>query len=556
MHRPATILALVTVGLLLDPAPADEVKVSHCFQGDSTAAINDRVEPQSPVDRPRHSFWPHKGTEEWVEYRFDQPRRVSATEVYWLDDTPGGGCPLPESWRLFYRDADRWTPVSSAGPFGVEKGVFNRVTFDPVLTDGLRIEVRSRPGWSCGIIEWDVRDDPQLVEARQMKRRLATLGQFKFEPPRAGLLALLDRTGGLSPQAEAYFSELAGFKQQCDEFKGQLAGGQIPNQREIEAHLEQARQFLRGQVRRLGPIAFFTRHPLARPNAANCYIWQSVPERWGCSIRVYDPSSPEASPKVIFEDPDGSIFDMDLSYDAATVFFSYRKRDEPCWRIWEIGVDGRGLKKISRPSQFHEVGAAELADGDLVFVSTRRGGYTLCQPGMFWQARPVPGRGNLVVATFAPHHGWPHGAIGLVQNYLGLEAPRDSGFAWITQEFPQIGDHSFRWSYRDPLPVNEYQFLAAYGGGESGAGRFGLYLLDLCDNRVPVWSDAEMGCYGPLLVRPRGAPPLVAPLDVPSRSADDSVAWGSVLLADVYKGLAGIQRGRVKYIQTFDTSPL
>ncbi len=179
-------------------------------------------------------------------------------------------------------------------------------------------------------------------------------------------------------------------------------------------------------------------------------------------------------------------------------------------------------------------------------------GNTVREVGTFWQARPVPGHHNLVVATFAPHHGWPHGAIGLIQNRLGLEAPRDHGYTWITQEFPEIGDRSFRWSYRDPFPVSDYQFLVAYGGGGGRSGRFALYLLDLCDNKLPIYTDSQQGCYGPLPIRPRNVPPLLAALETEEPSTADRDRWGTVLVADVYRGLPGIERGRVRYIQIME----
>ena len=179
-------------------------------------------------------------------------------------------------------------------------------------------------------------------------------------------------------------------------------------------------------------------------------------------------------------------------------------------------------------------------------------GNTIRDLGAFWQARPVPGHGNLVVATFAPHHGWPHGAIGLIDNSVGLEAPRGNGFAWITQEFPRIEDRSFRWSYRDPFPVNDYQFLVSYGGGGGPAGRFALYLLDLCDNKAPIYSDPQTGCYGPLLLRPRDVPPNLAGLEHDGNPQEDHLQWGTVLVADVYQGLPEIERGRIKYIQVME----
>jgi len=624
----ALLIADLLLGIASGPIAAEEVKVSHCYQGDTIKAINDRIEPQSPVDRPRHSFWPHHGTQEWVEYHFDGPRKLSATEIYWLDDTPEGGCPVPESWRLFYRQGDRWVPVDNTSPFGVEKGTFNRVTFKPVETAALRIEVRSRPGFGSGIIEWDVRDDPQLTRARQLKRSLAGLQTLKFVPRQSASIDLIERSEGFSTQGQAYLARLAEFKRRAEQLRAEVESGKITDPREITKRIEPVNRFLTEGVKRLGPIVFFTRHPLSRPNTISCALWQSAPERWGCSIRIYDPRRPELPAKTIFADPDGSIFDMNLSTDGRTVFFSYKKRDEPCWQIHEIGVDGRGLKRISRDGRHYEIAPLELPNGELLFVSTRRGGFTVCQPGpssnlyvmkrdgsdvrcvsqntlsdfspqmlpdgrvlftrweyidrdltyrqslwtqnpdgrhyqlffgntirdlgTFWQARPIPGHGNLLVATFAPHHGWPHGAIGLVHNRLGLEAPRDQGFAWITQEFPQIEDQSFRWSYRDPFPVNDYQFLVAYGGGSRQPGRFALYLLDICDNKVPVYSDPDMGCYGPILLRPQKTPPLIAELERRGQQRRGEVAWGTALVADVYRGLPGIERGRVKYIQIME----
>ncbi len=628
MDRKTFFLALIAGGLLAGSTTADEIKVSHCYRGDSAAAINDRVEPAGPIDRPRHSFWPHKGTREWVEYHFHAPRKLSATEIYWLDDTPGGDCPVPESWRLFYRRAERWVPVENTCPLKVEKGRFNRVTFRPIVTSALRIEVKSRPGWGSGIIEWDVRDDPQRTRARAAKRLLAPLAELKFRPRRTFLGDLMRQSEGLSPQAQQYLARLGEFQQRGERLRAGVESGKITGGERIGKFVREVRAFFDGQVRQLGPIVFFTRHPLARPNAANCYIWQSVPQRWGCSIRVYDPGRGELPPKTIFSDPQGSIFDMNLSRDAATLFFSYKQRDQRCWQIWEIGTDGRGLKRISRDGQYYEVGAVELPDGELLFVSTRRGGYTVCQPGpssnlyvmrrdgsqvrcvsqntlsdfspqmlpdgrvlftrweyidrdltyrqslwtqnpdgrgyrlffgntirsvgMFWQARPVPGHRNLVVATFAPHHGWPHGAIGLIQNRLGLEAPRDRGYSWITQEFPEIRDRSFRWSYRDPFPVGDHLFLVAYGGGSGNSGRFALYLLDLCDNKVSIYGDPQQGCYGPLALQPRKAPPLLAALETQQSLPEDGTQWGTVAVADVYRGLPGIERGRVKYIQIME----
>ena len=105
---------------------------------------------------PRHTFWHRVGTKEWVQYDFAASTRVKAVEVYWFDDRKTGGCLVPESWRLLYRDGDKWKPVTGASPYGVEVDRFNRVAFDPVETNGLRIELKLQEKRSGGVLEWRV----------------------------------------------------------------------------------------------------------------------------------------------------------------------------------------------------------------------------------------------------------------------------------------------------------------------------------------------------------------------------------------------------------------
>ena len=124
--------------------------------GQNPRAINDQNEPQSSRD-PSNSYfhwWPKKGTTEWVEYAFNKTTTVSEVELYWFDDTGTGQCRVPQSWRLLYKDGQSWKPVEASATFGVEKDRYNKLTFKPVTTDGLRLEVTLQPTWSAGIQEW------------------------------------------------------------------------------------------------------------------------------------------------------------------------------------------------------------------------------------------------------------------------------------------------------------------------------------------------------------------------------------------------------------------
>jgi len=134
---------------------------SHCFDGDTVMALSDKLEPRNSNDQgmPRFTWWPRKGTAEWVQYDFEEPKRISGSAVYFFDDTGGGGCRIPKSWRLLYKDGNNWKQVSNAGSYGVEKDKFNSVRFRPVQTTALRLEVQLQQDFSGGILEWRVDTD-------------------------------------------------------------------------------------------------------------------------------------------------------------------------------------------------------------------------------------------------------------------------------------------------------------------------------------------------------------------------------------------------------------
>jgi DUF1680 family protein len=140
------------------PTLASQAVVSSSKAGHNPAAVNDQSEPKSSRDASDSFFhwWPEKGTTEWVEYAFKARSRLSEVEVYWLDDTGSGECRLPVRWRVLYKDGEDWKPVEATGPYGAEKDRFNKVTFKPVVTSGLRLEVVLHPEWSAGIQEWRV----------------------------------------------------------------------------------------------------------------------------------------------------------------------------------------------------------------------------------------------------------------------------------------------------------------------------------------------------------------------------------------------------------------
>jgi hypothetical protein len=142
------------------PQPAlYKTSASHCYQGDTVEALDDGLTPASSNDQgiPRFTWWDHRGTREWVQYDFAQPKEVSSVEVYWFDDTGAGQCRVPKSWRLLYLDDGQWIPVTNAIRSAIAKDEWNRMRFQPVKPSALRIEADLQPGFSGGILEWRVK---------------------------------------------------------------------------------------------------------------------------------------------------------------------------------------------------------------------------------------------------------------------------------------------------------------------------------------------------------------------------------------------------------------
>ncbi|MBI5835312.1 MAG: glycoside hydrolase family 127 protein [Armatimonadetes bacterium] len=135
------------------------ITASHCFDNDTVEAVADGREPANSNDHdiPRMTWWDHRGTNEWLEYGFGKtPRTVGSVSLYWFDDTGAGQCRVPASWKLLYRDGDQWKPVETTEVFGVAKDKYNTVSFKPVATTVLRVEVKLQDGVSGGVLEWKV----------------------------------------------------------------------------------------------------------------------------------------------------------------------------------------------------------------------------------------------------------------------------------------------------------------------------------------------------------------------------------------------------------------
>jgi uncharacterized protein len=142
------------------PAPtiANRSKIKASKMTRDIYAVNDQIEPANSNDHsvPYYHWWPDKDKWEWVEYTFDKPETISKTKVYWYDDTPDGGCMVPNEWEILYLSGNIWQPVEGKMPYKVTKNGWDNLEFKPVKAAAVKIKVKLNKDFASGIYEWVV----------------------------------------------------------------------------------------------------------------------------------------------------------------------------------------------------------------------------------------------------------------------------------------------------------------------------------------------------------------------------------------------------------------
>lgn len=142
-----------------EPTIASESKIDASYNVKAISAINDRLIPKNENDRsvPYYHWWPKKNSTEWISYEFESEQTVSGASVIWFDDAPWGGCRIPDSWKIYYKNENgEWIPVENIEAYPIVKGVSNTVSFVPVKTSAVKIKIVLPKDYAAGIFEWTV----------------------------------------------------------------------------------------------------------------------------------------------------------------------------------------------------------------------------------------------------------------------------------------------------------------------------------------------------------------------------------------------------------------
>jgi len=504
-----------------------------------------------------------------------------------------------------------------------------------------------------------VLDGKTWVEAPRGAAKRPPRGDLSVASVRAAVTDLLETHGAKYPRGKDHLASLDSMEKRLAEAAEDDSGP-----REALAKLAQEALVRDHPLLDFGRILFIKRKTYQSSHYYTDYI--DGCKFFGGNLSVLDLKTGEVT-DLVPELKDGIFGRFDLDYDARHIVFDWKKALDKGFRIYEVGIDGRGLRQLTFDApdeadlvkKYRTVGTPTgipyitgtddmhpcyLPDGDIAFVSTRCQKGILCDgpdvltttvlyrmgrdgqgmrpisfntvseatpsvaadgrilytrweyvdkggsackclwamrpdgtgsveiygnnishPVTFIDCRDIPGRPDLYVCTSAPH--MPLGVGGILRLNTTYSLRTLYPITKLTPEIDTPDEHGYmhlrggRWVHdlqgpllREPYPLSEKYFLVTYNPDKpwNEPTGYGLYLLDEFGNRVLIHKEAEWSCWGPQPLRSRPRPPV---LTSSAEKSDYPGPVGTLILQDVYVGLTGIERGRVKYLRIMEDLP-
>ena len=385
----------------------------------------------------------------------------------------------------------------------------------------------------------------------------------------------------------------------------------------------------------------------------------------GGNLCILSPVAPGGVVTEIAPQLSGGVFGrFDLSFDAKRVVFAYKRDLQTNYRIYEIGVDGKGLRQLTFASSeepkvaecykggrlaggYDDIDPCYLSNGKIMFASTRTQRVVFCLgtsvttlhvmdgdgknlhsvsegpiteidpcvmddgrvvymrweyvdkgfgnvqslwsmrpdgsgsahvyknnvvlPGGMVDARSIPGSQEIVTIA-AAHCGMSVGPVVLVDTRKTRRTAK--AMTNITREIALPGMFLHRTSqkfgyYKEPYAFSEKFFVVAHNPHEQPTEPkgYGIYVLDAWGNRAELYRDPDTSCFQPMPLRPRYKPteiPAVAGANKKGGAIERIVQadkmqeknLATLSMQDVYQGMTGIERGRVKYLRVMEALAL
>jgi len=315
---------------------------------------------------------------------------------------------------------------------------------------------------------------------------------------------------------------------------------------------------------------------------------------------------------TLIDDPTGGVRDPQVHYDGQKILFSYRRGGTATYHLYEINIDGSGLKQLTDGPD-DDIEPAYLPDGGIVFGSSRCRRFVNCwysrvatlyrcdgdgsnvrmlssnndhdnTPWVLADGRILYMRWEYVDRSQVHfHHLWTVNPDGTGQmtfygNSFGgiamLDAKSIPGSKSVVVSFspghgmpehtghvaivdPTLGPDDRRAErqiskgpavWRDPYALSEKCFLVS--------SRQGIFVMDGEGKTELVYqlpkSENQWQCHEPRPLQSRPRERVIAP------RVDVSQATGRLFLADIYYGrnMLGVRRGEIKKLLVLEQLPM
>ncbi len=379
------------------------------------------------------------------------------------------------------------------------------------------------------------------------------------------------------------------------------------------------KEFLNGPMAEIEEVIFAARFAGSPSNDSHWYAnfgyYGPDPNRkaYGEGGKLYKLHLRSGKLTALLEDATGGVRDPQVSYDGRKILFSYRKGGTSSYNLYEIGIDGRGLRQLTH-GEYDDIEPTYLPNGEIMFVSSRCNRWVNCwltQVAILYKCdangkniRPVSSNsehdntpwplpdGRVLYTRWEYvdrsqvdyHHLWTTNPDGTGQmiyygnlhpGILMIDAKPIPGTNKVVAIFspghgrrehdgviaivdPAAGPDSRAHSrqvtmspdYRDPWAFSENAFLAARG----------IYLFlvngDGSEEEIFRLPDedlaAKLQCHEPRPVFPRPRERVVQP------RVDLAQNTGRLLLSNIYTGrnMAGVKPGEIKKLLVLETLPM
>jgi len=242
------------------------------------------------------------------------------------------------------------------------------------------------PGIEHALIEWDWR----MQDGIGTERAARSYGQAIKDTLKRGdaLVEHLEHTGLLVEQARTRWMEVRQQWRQLQASSGTSETAWETLWRRV--HRLRRQIVLQNPLAHTGPIAFVKCVPTNNSIMQQQYIGRFARPAGGIFVLEEPGKSMRSRALTKGKLPRGAYQHLDVSHDGSLICFSFCELDHPPenpwqgnpghhYNIYEIQADGSGLRPLII-STHDDISPRYLPDGDIAFMSTRRGGYSRCGP--------------------------------------------------------------------------------------------------------------------------------------------------------------------------------